>query len=217
MPLSGHVQLLRRLSPPGGPVGVAETASPAGAGPAPEILDALVAHHRQVLAFLERRVGSRADAEDLLQDAFVKGLSRGHQVQDPESAVPWFYRVLRNALTDWYRRRGAEDRAAAEWGGREDAVTAPRDEELFGEVCGCVLRLASTLRPEYAVALRRVDVEGVPVKEFAMEAGITPGNAAVRLHRAREALRTRVIQSCGTCAEHGCLDCSCGAGSSSGR
>ena len=217
MPLSGHVQLLRRLSPPGGPVGVAEAVPPAGAGPAPDILDALVANHRQFLAFLERRVGSRADAEDLLQDAFVKGLSRGHQVHDPEAAAPWFYRVLRNALTDWYRRRGAEDRAVAEWGGREDVVTPPRDEELFGQVCGCVLRLASTLRPEYAEALRRVDVEGVPVKQFAAEAAITPGNAAVRLHRAREALRDRVIASCGTCAEHGCLDCSCGAGSSSCR
>jgi RNA polymerase sigma-70 factor (ECF subfamily) len=176
---------------------------------APEILDALVANHRGFLAFLERRLGSRADAEDLLQEAFAKGLARGHQVEDPESAVAWFYRVLRNALADWYRRRGVEDRALAEWGGRQDVAEAPRDEELFGEVCGCVLRLANTLRPDYAEALRRVDVDGMPVKDFAAQAGITPGNAAVRLHRAREALRARVIQSCGTCAEHGCLDCSC--------
>lgn len=185
-------------------------AVPDATGVTPEMLDTLVANHRRFLAFLERRVGSRADAEDLLQDALVKGLARGHQVTDPESVVPWFYRVLRNALTDWYRRRRAEDRALAEWGGREDGVEAARDEALFHEVCGCVLRLAGTLRPEYAEALRRVDVEEIPVKEFAAEAGITPGNAAVRLHRAREALRARVIQSCGTCADHGCLDCACG-------
>jgi len=185
------------------------TAVPDVPGLTPEIIDTLVANHRQFLAFLERRVGSRSDAEDLLQDAFVKGLTRGHQVNDPESAVAWFYRVLRNALTDWYRRRGTEDRAKAEWGGREDTAEPPRDEEMFGEVCGCVLRLTDTLRPEYAQALRRVDVEQVPVKDYAEEAGISPGNAAVRLHRARAALRTRVVQSCGTCADHGCLDCSC--------
>jgi RNA polymerase sigma-70 factor (ECF subfamily) len=189
---------------------------PDAAGVTPELLDTLVANHRQFLAFLERRMGSRADAEDLLQDALVKGLVRGHQVTDPESVVPWFYRVLRNGLTDWYRRRGAEDRALAAWGGREDGVEAPRDEALFGEVCGCVLRLAGTLRPEYAEALRRVDVEGLAVKEFAAAAGITAGNAAVRLHRAREALRDRVIASCGTCAEHGCLDCSCRSGPAGG-
>jgi RNA polymerase sigma-70 factor (ECF subfamily) len=172
-------------------------------------MDTLVANHRQFLAFLERRMGSRADAEDLLQDAFVKGLTRGRQVNDPESAVAWFYRVLRNALTDWYRRRSSEHRAFAEWGGREDTAEPPRDDELFGEVCGCVLRLTGTLRPEYARALHRVDVEGVSVRDFAAEAGISPGNAAARLHRARTALRTRVIQSCGTCAEHGCFDCGC--------
>jgi RNA polymerase sigma-70 factor (ECF subfamily) len=178
--------------------------------PAPaEVLDLLVANHRRFLAFLERRVGSRSDAEDLLQDAFVKGLARGHQLRDAESAVPWFYRVLRNALADWYRRRGAEDRARAEWGGRQEAAAEPRDDELFREVCGCVLRLAGTLRPEYADAVRRVDVDGLAVKEYAAAVGITPGNAAVRLHRAREALRERVIQSCGTCAEHGCRDCAC--------
>jgi RNA polymerase sigma-70 factor (ECF subfamily) len=185
------------------------SAKPDAAGVNPEILNLLVANHRQFLAFLERRMGSRSDAEDLLQDAFVKGLARGHQVTDRESAVAWFYRVLRNALTDWYRHRGAEERATAEWRGREEVSEGPRDEELFGEVCGCVNRLARTLRPEYAAALRRVDVDGLAVKEFAAEAGITPGNAAVRLHRAREALRDRVVQSCGTCADHGCLDCSC--------
>jgi RNA polymerase sigma-70 factor, ECF subfamily len=45
-------------------------------------------------------MGSRADAEDLLQDAVVKGLTRGHQLEDAESAIAWFYCVLRNALTE---------------------------------------------------------------------------------------------------------------------
>lgn len=188
------------------------TTSPQPAAPPPEVIDVLVANQRRFLAFLERRLGSHSDAEDLLQDAFVKGLARGHQINDPESVVAWFYRVLRHALVDWYRRRGAEDRARSVWSGREDVAEQAKDDELFGEVCGCVERLAATLRPEYATALRRVEVEGLPVKEFAVQAGITPGNAAVRLHRAREALRERVIQSCGTCAEHGCFDCRCKAG-----
>ncbi|MGZ7100373.1 MAG: RNA polymerase sigma factor, partial [Candidatus Angelobacter sp.] len=38
---------------------------------------------------------------------------------------------------------------------------------------------------------------------------ITAENAAVRVHRARKALRRQVELPCGTCAEHGCLDCHC--------
>jgi RNA polymerase sigma-70 factor (ECF subfamily) len=75
-----------------------------------------------------------------------------------------------------------------------------------------VLSLADALKPEYADALRRVDVDGAAVKAFAAHAGISATNASVRLHRAREALRRRVRDACGTCAEHGCLDCDCRRG-----
>jgi RNA polymerase sigma-70 factor (ECF subfamily) len=76
-------------------------------------------------------------------------------------------------------------------------------------VCACVRTLSETLKPEYAQALQRIDVDGLSVQDYAAELGIQPNNAAVRVHRAREALRKRVIASCGTCAEHGCLDCTC--------
>ena len=45
--------------------------------------------------------------------------------------------------------------------------------------------------------------------DLAVRTGITSGNAAVRVHRAREALRKQVRTACGSCAEHGCLDCHC--------
>ena len=78
-------------------------------------------------------------------------------------------------------------------------------------VCECATALLDTLTPEYAEALRRVELEGVSVKDFAREAKVTPNNASVRLFRAREALRRQVERSCGTCAEYGCVDCTCGA------
>jgi RNA polymerase sigma-70 factor (ECF subfamily) len=66
-----------------------------------------------------------------------------------------------------------------------------------------------TLKPEYAELLRRVDLEERSVPEAAAEVGITPNNAGVRLHRARQALKHQLERSCGSCATHGCLDCSC--------
>jgi len=47
------------------------------------------------------------------------------------------------------------------------------------------------------------------VVDVAAELGVTPNNAAVRLHRARGALKKRLEQTCGTCTQHGCLDCTC--------
>jgi RNA polymerase sigma-70 factor (ECF subfamily) len=175
---------------------------------AEEAVTRLAQSHRQFLSFLERRVGSRAAAEDILQDAFVRGLRRADTLRSQESAVAWFYRLLRNAITDHYRRRGAEQRALQ----RLAADPAPggiSEDELTEAVCRCVRSLVDTLKPEYASALRRIDLDGATAAEFAREAGITANNANVRVHRARLALRKQVEKSCGTCATHGCFDCQC--------
>jgi RNA polymerase sigma factor (sigma-70 family) len=175
----------------------------------PEVLSTLVENHRRFLRFLEVRVGSREVAEELLQAAFVKGLERGGELHDGESAVAWFYRLLRNALVDHWRHRDAE-RRALEREATEAADQVIPPPELEAALCECVNGLIPTLKDEYAEILRRVEMEGRTVVEAAADLGITPGNAAVRLHRARQALRLRLQTTCGACTEHGCLDCSCG-------
>ena len=173
----------------------------------PAAVAVLVDNHRAFLRYLERRIGSREVAEDILQDAFVRNLDRLDALPD-EALVPWFYRVLRNALIDRIRRRGTEARALADFARELEGAEAP-PPELAGEICACVGQLALSLKPAYARVLQAVDIDGAPVKAFAKAAGLTPSNAGVRLFRAREALKRQVIASCSTCAEHGCVDCSC--------
>ena len=173
----------------------------------PEAVAQLVGGHRQFLAFLERRVESRAAAEDILQAAFARGLESGAGVQD-EKVVAWFYRVLRNSVIDHYRQRSASARAMEAWGREFTQIQEP-DAMLRQEICQCISGLLSTLKPEYRHALRVVDLEDGKLSDLARQSGITAENAAVRVHRARKALRRQVEQACGTCAEHGCFDCHC--------
>jgi len=189
------------------------TAQPPGVDePAREPVDSrgaalLVENHRAFLRYLERRTGDRALAEDIIQDAFVRHLATFDTL--PEAAlVPWFYRVLRNALIDRLRRRGSETRALEAFAAELTTGERP-PEDLDAEICACVGRLVETLKPEYASALKAVELDGMPVKVFAESNGLTPSNAGVRLFRARQALKQRLVRSCGTCAEHGCLDCTC--------
>jgi RNA polymerase sigma-70 factor (ECF subfamily) len=167
----------------------------------------LVEHHRAFRRFVELRVGDRAVAEDIIQEAFGRAVTHAETIPE-ETAVAWFYRVLRNAVIDHYRRHEARRRALESFARELDQVAPPPD--VHDEVCRCILTAASSLKPEYAEVLRQVDVGGAPVKSFAAQAAITPGNASVRLFRAREALKRQVMTACGTCAEHGCVDCTCG-------
>lgn len=174
----------------------------------PDVVATLVANHRAFLAFVEKRVGRRDLAEDILQEAFVKSGARASELRDPGALVPWFYQMLRNAIVDAQRRNATERKALDAFA--QELETVEAGTETHGAVCGCVRALTETLKPEYASALRRIEIDGVPVKDYADEAGISKNNAAVRVFRAREALKRQVTRSCGTCATHGCVDCTCG-------
>lgn len=173
------------------------------------VIPTLLANHRRFQDFLMARVGNREDAEEILQEAFVRGLKKAGEIRDEESTIAWFYRVLRNAIIDHYRRKAASKKAF-EAQAREIPESVPEfDAELERTVCACVNDLIPLLKPEYSDLIRRVDLGSVNVTAFAEEIGISPGNARVRLHRARAALRDELEKSCRTCATHGCLDCTC--------
>lgn len=177
--------------------------------PQPAVVAAWVENHRRFLTFLERRVESRTAAEEILQEAFVRGLGQAGEIRDEERAMAWFYRLLRNAVVDHYRRRGVEAHGL-EALARELGDASEPTPEIEAAICRCFEALLPALRPEYSEILRRVDLEGSRPADFAREAGLTANNAMVRLHRARKALRADLQRSCRTCADHGCLDCSCG-------
>src|SRR5262249_53486436 len=149
--------------------------------------DVLLAERAKFLAFVERRVGSREVAEEILQEAFVRGLEHVDEVRAEESVVAWFYRLLRNAIIEAHRRRAVRERASAALAHEAAAFEGAR-EDVAGELCSCMSGLIDSLKPEYADALRSVDLGGRSVSDLASAAGITANNATVRLHRARQAL-----------------------------
>ncbi|MFZ5894604.1 MAG: RNA polymerase sigma factor [Myxococcota bacterium] len=183
-------------------------ATPPEPKPNPEVLAKLVGSHRAFLEFVQRRVGDRDTAEEIVQNALVSNLDKLQTVR--ESAVGWFYAVLRNAIIDYRRRKATAEKRLQAYAADAE-LTAADDAELHRVVCQCVAELATTLKSEYADALRQIEIEGLPVKDYAERVGISPNNAGVRVFRAREALQKQVVRSCGTCATHGCVDCTCGA------
>jgi RNA polymerase sigma-70 factor (ECF subfamily) len=168
----------------------------------------LIESRTQFLGFLKKRISSADVAEDLLQNAFVKSMESGGDIRDEERVVAWFYRVLRNSVIDYYRQSGRT---------RHELSGILSDLDCYGkaapeaenEICQCVNPLLQNLKPEYREALITIDLGEGSLADLASRAGITDGNAAVRVHRAREAMRKQVQLTCGACAEHHCVDCHC--------
>lgn len=180
-----------------------------------ELLPHLLSRESDFRSFLRRRVADDALAEDLLQQSFMRAVQQEHQVEQPEQVVAWFYRILRNATIDYYRARVADDRKIEAFI-QELAVTGtdrtPAFDELRPTLCACLQRLLPRLRPAYADLLNRIDLEGESPASVAKDLGVSPNNLTVRLHRARQALRKSLEESCGICTKHGCLNCTCDEG-----
>lgn len=179
----------------------------------PDQLAAELNTHRNAFkAFLAARVGSEAEAEDILQNGLLKALKHADEVQDDAKLTAWFYQLLRNAVVDHYRSRGSARRRHDGLGEMiaalgEDIADAPKGWEP--QLCGCLGGVVDTLKRQHAELLRRVDLNGESVQAAAKALKMTPNSASVTLHRARKDLRARLETFCGDCAEGSCLDCDC--------
>lgn len=171
-----------------------------------EATASLAEMHSRFLQFLRGRIGEAAAAEDILQAAYVRALEHEAQLRESDSSVAWFYRILRNAVADHFRQAAVRSRAAEQIA----AETMESYElELEAKACACIREAIRALKPGYRDALERVDLGGESVESFAEAAGASANNAYVRLHRARKALARKLMQVCGTCAQHHCTDCAC--------
>ncbi len=156
--------------------------------------------------FARSRLGDAELAADVVQDALLKALRAEVHLEDDDNLVAWFYRILRNTITDLHRKKATQTKALQKFA---DELDAGPDEETRQVVCGCLRRLLRKLKPEYAEIVQRVDFDEQPTAVVATGLGVTPGNLKVRLHRARQQLKERLVETCQLCATHGCLDCQC--------
>jgi RNA polymerase sigma-70 factor (ECF subfamily) len=171
---------------------------------------ALIESHQDLLKFLQRRLGHRADAEDVLQRFSLRALEHASELRDSNTVRGWLGRILANTIVDHQRRaiRTRRREIPMEQTAIE-ALSVEPDVELDGIVCNCLYKLLPTLKPEYADVVWRADILGEPRDRIAASLGATLNNITVRVHRGRQALKKRLEEMCLTCPVHGFLDCRC--------
>jgi len=174
------------------------------------VRQALVESHRQLLGFLNRRLGSAEEAGDVMQTFMLRAIDRAAELRDIHAVRGWLSRILATSIAD--HQRGAarrRQREAVMSPESFDAFSIEPDTELDEAICNCLYKLLPTLKPQYAEVIRRVDLLEESREQVAASLGVSVGNLGVRLHRARQALKQRLVDMCITCPVHGFLDCGC--------
>ena len=155
-------------------------------------------HRLLVYRFAYNMVGSRDDAEDVVQEAFVRAYQNLHRYRDEAKFTTWVLRIVTNLCTDrarsGNRRTALEQQEAArglDWmtvGNTEDPV-----ENLEGDRrVDALKRALKALPPHHRSVIVLRDLEGREYPEIAQVLNCTVGGAKLRVLRARRALRDRV-------------------------
>ncbi len=147
-------------------------------------------HEAELRGWLRRRLGNPVDAEDLLQDVFLKAVRQGERFCAIANARAWLFEVARNALAD--RLRLARNTV----GLPEDLNTDTEEAAAVDSLAACLPRVLSELSPEDREAITLCDLEGLPQEEYARRTGLSLPGAKSRVQRARKRLRARLTEAC---------------------
>jgi RNA polymerase sigma-70 factor (ECF subfamily) len=155
-------------------------------------------HERRVFRLLLRMLGTREEAEDAAQEAFLSLHRHGHRFRGEARFSTFIYRVAANAALNRRRSlgraRAREKELALRQAAGTDLPASPRDPEgsasgaqLQARIQEALLELPGDLR----MAIVLYDIEGQSYKEISQALGIPEGTVKSRIHRARNALRGR--------------------------
>jgi RNA polymerase sigma-70 factor (ECF subfamily) len=181
---------------------VGELASLAAEGDREAFRSLVEKTHSTVYRLALRIAGSEADAEDVVQETFVRAWQSLTTVRDTRAAFGWICRVARNVAYDRARKKGRQhatsiDRPVGE--GLSPLIDLlssddpnPEDVTASRELGRVVWEAIEGLKEKHRLVLLLREADGLSYEEIAKALGCAVGTVESRLHRARKALAKKL-------------------------
>jgi len=173
----------------------------------PESPAVFEAYRDRIYRYVLRLVGDPAEAEDLVQETFLRAHRQLPSLRDPAALASWLYRIARHVSYDRlrqpsYRHRPRSVDASAEPSDQVEPERVAADDpgpdrrtEQAG-MSACVQDLVAKLPEHYRAVLQLHDLEGFTNPEIAQVLGCSLETAKIRLHRARRTMEAALTRTC---------------------
>jgi RNA polymerase sigma-70 factor (ECF subfamily) len=149
--------------------------------------------HPRIKQFILKRIPDEHNAEDILQEVFLKIHARIDTLRDEEKLQSWMYQIARNVIADYYRQHKATVALS-------EALLLPDepvvDDDVVKDLLPGVRTMVNSLPGEYRQALLLTEYEGLTQRELAERLGLSLSGAKSRVQRAREKLKAMLLDCC---------------------
>jgi RNA polymerase sigma-70 factor (ECF subfamily) len=141
--------------------------------------------------FILKHVQDEPNAEDILQDIFLKIHTHIGSLRESDRLQGWIYQIARNAITDYYRAHKSTQVL-------QEVSIVPEDpfDNVVTDLLPFVKSLVDSLPHEYRQALILTEYEGLTQRDLAQRLGISISGAKSRVQRAREKVKRMLLNCC---------------------
>jgi RNA polymerase sigma-70 factor, ECF subfamily len=155
---------------------------------------------RVLLQYIRSKVRSNEDAEDILQNVFMKISTSLDKLNDDQKLRSWVFAITRNAVIDYYRTssRTMHDRL------NDDVADFLQDEETTDSTKGldqCMHTMIDSLPEHYRDVIVDVEMNGMKQKDLSVKYGLAYPSMRSRVQRARTLLKQRFYDCCHIAAD----------------
>ncbi len=141
--------------------------------------------------YIRGHVMDAADADDILQDVFLKIHLNLDTLRDDNRLLPWLYQITRHTITDYYRHQQPFDEIPETLPSADDA-----EDDLIQQLACGLGQMVTALPAKYREALLLSEYQGLPQETVAARLGISLSGAKSRIQRARDLLKGQLLLCC---------------------
>lgn len=148
--------------------------------------------HLRLKEYIQKRVKHVHDAEDILQDVYLKIHHNGQNLRQRSKLEAWLFQIVRNAIIDFYRRNKRHQEF-------KEGVEPGAESEIQNEtanLAACLEPIINELSDKDRRTLQLIDLQGKRQTQLAHELGVPVSTVKSQVQRARKKLGSALLRCC---------------------
>lgn len=152
--------------------------------------------HQTLKQFIRSRVKHTDDAEDILQETFIKLSFNLQALKNTEKLQSWIFTIARNAITDYYRKKNKLSGHAEIHEHLSDTIAEEKESDTTKGLETCIRAYINQLPEGYREIILDSEIKGIKQKDLVEKYGIGYPGIRSRVQRGRKMIKEMFLNCC---------------------